>query len=197
MATPPDFTAGAILTAAQLNQIGMWKITPTVSGTGVSVASNGDVTLTAAPEPFITAFNADFLNYRILFQLTAFTGGASGVFMRMASGTTPNTTALNYRNVGYENAYTGGAAGVVSNNGTVASWNVGRVDNTGQFSAFTCDVLAPFATAYTNFNSTFRDFAISGLQNGYLQVTTSYNGFNLRTNGTNTMTGTVQVFGYN
>jgi hypothetical protein len=196
MATPPDFYAGDVLTAAQMSAVGMWKITPTVSGTGVSVNSAGDVVLTAAPEPYINAFNADYRNYRIILQLTAFGGGAASLAVRMASGTTPNTTAANYRNVGYEAGY-GGALGTVNNNGSTAGWNVGRVDSSGQTSGFIMDIQSPFASAYTQYSSVFRDWAVSGYQSGYLQVVDSYNSFNPRIGGTNTMTGIIQVFGYN
>jgi hypothetical protein len=197
MATPPDFYAGDVLTAAQMNAVGMWKITPTVSGTGVTVNSAGDVVLTAAPEPYINAFSADYRNYRIILQLTAFSGGAASLAVRMASGTTANTTASNYRNIGYEAGYGASSLGVVGNNGSTAGWNVGRVDSSGQTSGFIMDIQSPFASAYTQYSSVFRDWAISGYQSGYLQVVDSYNSFNPRIGGTNTMTGIIQVFGYN
>ena len=196
MATPPDFTTGQVLTSQAMNAVGLWKITPTVSGTGVTVSADNDVVLTAAPEPYITAFSADYRNYRIICQLTAFSGGAAGLTVRMASGTTANTTAANYRNVGYESGY-GGSIGTVGNNGSTAGWNVGRVDSSGQTSGFIMDIQSPFATEYTGYSSVFRDWAIAGYQSGYLQVTTSYNSFNPRIGGTNTMTGTIQIYGYN
>lgn len=196
MATPPDFSTAQILTSAAMNAVGLWKITPTVSGTGVTVASDGDVVLSAAPEPFITAFNADYRNYRILCQLTGFSGGAASLAVRMASGTTPNTTAANYRNVGYEAGY-GGALGTVNNNGATAGWNVGRVDGAGQMSGFVVDIQAPFVAEYTQYSSVFRDWAVSGYQSGYLQVTTSYDGFNPRIGGASTMTGRISIYGYN
>ena len=197
MATPPTFTSGAILTAAQMNAVGMWKITPTVSGTGVSVASNGDVVLAAAPEPYITAFNADYLNYRIICQLTAFSGSTASLTVRMASGTSANTTAANYRNVGYEAGYSSASLSAVGNNGATAGWNVGRVDASGQTSGFIMDIQSPFATEYTQYSSVFRDFGVAGYQSGYLQVTTSYNTFNPRIGGSSTMTGRIEIYGYN
>jgi hypothetical protein len=197
MATPPDFTAGAILTAGQMNAVGLWRITPTVSGTGVTVAADGVVTLTAAPDPYITAFSADFRNYRIFTTITAFSGGSAAVVMRPASGTTPNTTAANYRNVGGETAYSGSSVGIVGNNGATASFNVGRVDGGTQFGSIITDVMNPFTATFLSYNSTFRDGGFSGYQDGFLTVTTSYNGFNIRTNGTNTLTGTIDVFGFN
>lgn len=197
MPTPPDFTAGSILTAAQMNQIGAYRIIPTVSGTGVTVNTDGLVTLTAAPEPYITAFSADYAHYRIYVTITAATGGASGIFMRPSSGTSPNTTAANYRNVGGETAYSGSSVGVVGNNGSTAYWNVGRFDGGTAFGSIIIDIMNPFAATFTSFNTSFRDGSFAGFQDGYLTVTTSYNTFNIRTNGTNTLTGTIQVYGFN
>jgi hypothetical protein len=195
MATPPDFTAGQVLTAAQMNAVGLWKMTPTVSGTGASV-SNDDVILTNAPEPFITCFTADFANYRILFDVTAMsTGTASPWAFRLANGTTPNTTAANYFNSQEERPYTG-AFVAVQNNGTIASWQVGRgQDGTG---SIIIDIFNPqSSTRNTYYTSSYSDKAASGVTGGYLSVTTSYTGFNLRLDGTKTFSGTIRIYGYN
>ena len=197
MATPPDFTTGQVLTSAAMNAVGMWKITPTVSGTGVTVTSDGSVTLTAAPDPYITAFSADFRNYRIFTTITGFSSGSAAVVMRPAVGTTPNTTAGNYRNIGGETAYSGSSVGIVGNNGATASFNIGRVDSGTAFGSIITDVMNPFTAVFLSYNSTFRDGGFAGYQDGYLNVTTSYNTFNIRTNGTNTLTGTIEVFGFN
>ena len=197
MPTPPDFTAGSILTAAQMNQIGAYRIIPTVSGTGVTVNTDGLVTLTAAPEPYITAFSADYAHYRIYVTLTAASGGASGINMRPASGTTPNTTAGQYRDVGGQTGYGGTAVGIVANNGASAQWNVGRYDGGTAFASMIIDIMNPFAAIFTSFSANYRDGSFAGYQDGYVNVTTSYNGFNIRLNGTNTMTGTIQVYGFN
>jgi hypothetical protein len=43
MATPPDFSSGAVLTAAQMNSVGLWLVkTQTVGTTVSSVAVTGD-----------------------------------------------------------------------------------------------------------------------------------------------------------
>ena len=194
----PDFSPGEVLTAANMNQVGMWKITPTVSGTGVTVGSNGDVILTAAPDPFITCFSNKFRNYRIICQLTGFSGPAAAVVWRPANGTTPNTTAANYFNSGADQPYSGGAVGPVSNNGAFAQHNISRVNGGNDFSNFIADIMAPFSsTERTCYASTYRDTGFYGWHGGALSVTTSYNTFNLRTNGTNTMTGRISIYGYN
>ena len=54
MATPPTFSSGAVLTAAQMNSVGMWLVKTQTVGTAVS-----SVTVTGA-------FSADYDNYLIL-----------------------------------------------------------------------------------------------------------------------------------
>jgi hypothetical protein len=175
---------------------GMQKITPTaVSGTGVSI-SGSNVILTAAPEPYITCFSSEFSHYRIMGYLTAFTGGAAALTVRMANGSTANTTAANYRNFGYEGGYSSSAVSGVNNNGSTAGWNVGRVDGSGQHSSFIMDIQNPFDVVFTSYSSNFRDYLYGGVQNGMLQVTTSYDGFNPRIGGSNTMTGVIQIYGF-
>lgn len=191
-----DASAWVAPNSTTANPPGLEKITPSaVSGTGVSI-SGSDVILTAAPEPYITCFSSSYRHYRILLHLTAFGGGAAALTVRMASGTTANTTAANYRNVGFEAAYNAASLSTVANNGATAGWNVGRVDSSGQFSTFVMDIQNPFESTFTAYNSNFRDYGIAGVQNGFLQVTTSYDSFNPRIGGTNTMTGVIQVYGY-
>jgi hypothetical protein len=36
MATPPDFSSGAVLTAAQMNSVGLWLVKTQTVGTAVS-----------------------------------------------------------------------------------------------------------------------------------------------------------------
>lgn len=77
MATPPDFTAGQVLTAAQMNKIGLWHV-KTVTG------GNGAATLLVSD-----AFGPDFDDY-----LITLSGGAIGTVtnIRMRLG----TSATNY-----------------------------------------------------------------------------------------------------
>jgi hypothetical protein len=63
MATPPVFTAGQVLTAAQMNDIGMWLVGSSDYTTVTSVTLN-DV------------FTSDFRNYKLFWSQT--TGASSG-----------------------------------------------------------------------------------------------------------------------
>jgi hypothetical protein len=83
MATPPDFSSGAVLTAAQMNAVGLWKIT---SGT-VTSGTSFDLT---------SVFTSDFDSYKlVLTQIrTGSTGGS--VQFRLLSGATPVSTGYYY-----------------------------------------------------------------------------------------------------
>ena len=58
MATPPTFTSGSILTSAQMNAVGLWKI------------ASGSTTNTSALD-VNSVFSSDFDNYRIVVQMAS------------------------------------------------------------------------------------------------------------------------------
>ncbi len=87
MATPPTFTTGAVLTAAQMSQVGLWKIATS------SFTSQTTV-------PIDNVFSADYDDYEILIDITASaTNGNIGMQLNIAG--TP--TATNYTTVRIEN----------------------------------------------------------------------------------------------
>jgi hypothetical protein len=64
MATPPDFTAGQVLTAAQMNKIGLWVVkTETAFSAAASVTAD-------------SVFTADFTNYVLKLRYTTSTTGS-------------------------------------------------------------------------------------------------------------------------
>lgn len=176
---------------------GLWKIIPTVSGSGTSVAANGNVTLTAAAEPYITCFNDSYAHYRVIADFTAFSSSIANIAIRMANGTTPNTTAANYRDTFQDITFSAAGVGNFSNNGTGAFIRVGRTTTTAQYSSFVIDILSPKETKNTMVTGTGMDADVTFRSAGLLTVTTAYDGFNLRIDGTKTLTGTVRVYGYN
>ena len=79
MATPPDFVAGQVLTAAQLNKIGMWEVgTQTSFSAASSVLANN-------------VFTSDYEQYLLLIRYTT-TSNTIGLRLRV-SGT---SAATNY-----------------------------------------------------------------------------------------------------
>ena len=184
MATPPDFTAGAVLTAAQMNKIGLWHITTVTDGNGAASVAVADV------------FSADFTDYRITIS-----GGtiATAQNLRMRLGATAtgyyagytltswntggttlsggDNNATYWTQVGYQSATNGADGGIILSN--------------------------PFASARTGFtlqHSQYSTAAGAGsiVGAGFLNNSTSYTGFTLyTTTGNWTADVTITVYGYN
>jgi hypothetical protein len=102
MATPPDFTSGAVLTAAQMNSVGLWKV--------------GSTTITSATTAVLDGcFSSDFRDYLLTVDIT---GGTSNteLAMRFRVGGVAAATNYNYAQFGTQadgtvaNGTSGGAA---------------------------------------------------------------------------------------
>lgn len=179
MATPPDFVAGAVLTAAQMNKAGLWLIKVEAIGTTVSsVVVSG-------------AFSTDYDNYMILVS-----GGVASATNSL--NMTLGATAAGYYYSGIKLAsyaatsITGDAAqnttsfpGVVQ--GTTASLH-GKIE-----------VFQPFATKNTHVHYVSSQSTTTGQwhsRGGYLADTTSYTAFTLTTSAGTITGGNVYVYGY-
>lgn len=195
MATPPSFTAGSVLTAAQMNQAGLWVMIPTsVSGTGSSIVSGkGQVSLSSCAAVTINGvFTADFENYLMLARLS-FTGGDTYVQLT-ASGTATAGTAYNWSMM---QAYSG--AGVT----TTRTANTGSVilmsNGNGVYQSATCDIFAPQLAQVTMFqtanlrNDGGYTVPANYLFYGNLNNTTQYDG--IKITGGGNMTGTISIYG--
>ena len=78
----PVFTAGEVLTAANMNQIGLWKV------------ASGSIALTTSPVNITSVFDdTKFSNYRVLFNVTN-RSGTNSFYIKFIAGTTP--TSVNY-----------------------------------------------------------------------------------------------------
>jgi hypothetical protein len=180
MATPPDFSVGQVLTAANMNAVGLWLVKTQTVGSGVS-----SVTVTGA-------FSADYDNYKIIY--TGYTGSASPVEpLKLRLG----ATATGY----YGNAalfeYTSTAlVGVNDNNQTFFRY-VGGSSTAG--SVTDIDLHAPFLASRTYIranNVNYSTFA-NGTYGGFLDNSTSYTDFTITAFTTGTFSGgTIRVYGY-
>jgi len=174
MATPPDFTAGQVLTAAQMNAIGLWHISRTTIGSAVSSVTVSD------------AFSADYDSYKII---VAGGDGSSGLSLTFTLG----ATVTGYKWAEIVQSYASPTPSS-SGNTNAASWNAGRGDTT--LLTMSMEIHSPFLAEYTTFQSLWSREGTIGRAGGYLDNTTSYTAFTITTS-TGTMTGgTVDVYGF-
>lgn len=152
MATPPDFTAGAILTAAQMNLSGSWVVKRDTIASGASSATISD------------AFNADYTHYRVLIHNISVAAGNPNVLFQLRTGSTTANTAYYY---GGTNSNFIGRTDVALAN--TSSWIAGYA-NTSAASTIDCMIYRPFEAATTNYYS----LAVSGI-NASLQIGGAHN----------------------
>ena len=179
MATPPTFVTGAVLTAAQMNTIGMHLIKSQTVGTGVSsVAVTG-------------AFSADYQNYRIIYSGGTASGAAQALNLRLGAATT------NYFNGATYVIYATNTNGNVAYNNTQTSFvYAGTADATmGNF--LDVDVLNPFdSTRFTGFGGSFIVTDVAGHTGGVHKSNTSFTDFTLLAASGTLTGGTIRVYGY-
>jgi len=190
MTTPPVFTTGAVLTAAQMNAVGMWKITPTtVSGTGVSITSN-NVTFSGSTEIICDGvFSSEYRDYLIMCDFSSTQEDSFNLQYR-----TGTTTATGYNSV-LVVLTSGTPAGGPSTGGTAI--RVGAT-NINAFHSLEAKIFTPnVASVPTRHHSTFNRSSSASIEFvvGTQTATTQFTGFRLSI-ATGTVTGTLQIYGY-
>ena len=177
MATPPDFSSGSVLTAAQMNAVGLWLVKSQAVGSGVSsVAVTG-------------AFSSDFDNYLITMN-----GGTCSTDASMSMILGASVTGY-YGFMTYGASTTTTIQGAGRNNAAAAAWVGGGT--TGQMCHVRVEVIGPFATKYTKLlNSAYQNANSYGTMQGEHRVATSYTGFTLSPDAGTLTGGTIRVYGY-
>jgi hypothetical protein len=176
MATPPDFVAGQVLTAAQMNAIGLWLVKSQTIGSAVS-----SVTVTGA-------FSADYDNYLITINNGA-GSAATDITLKFGSVTTGYAWSI----IG--NEYTATPAGTGSASDTTIRYN-GFINTTTGYTT-KIEVNSPFLSKQTSTRSTFVTVSGGYSTTGLLNTSDSYTSFIIApTSGTLTG-GTIRVYGYN
>jgi hypothetical protein len=186
MATPPDFTTGQVLTAAQMNAVGLWLI--------------DEVALTTVTNNISNVFSSDFNAYKIVVSnLNNATTSTRLVSLRFrnASG---NDSDANYF-FGY-NLHYGGTSATSAASGQTSSELAYIGDSANDCGAITMDIMNPFlstvATVYWYTAITWQpNVSAFVIRNGGggIAETTSYTGFSI-IGTTDNLSGTVRVYGY-
>jgi hypothetical protein len=177
MAAPPDFIAGATLTALQMNQVGMWKVKTISVGFGVSSVTFSDV------------FSADYDNY-----LITMSGGTGSANASISFQFITSTTGY-YGFMSYGDATTSTINGAGRNNQAQMNWIGGHT--AGQATFASVQVMGPFKAAYTRFsNGIYQSGNAYGTMQGEHRVATSYTGFTLSPDAGTLSGGIIRVYGY-
>jgi hypothetical protein len=181
----PVFISGEILTAANMNAVGLWLIkSQTVTGTPSAVV-------------IPSAFSADFDSYRVVISNLTMSANAytTNVFVKMHDGTNPVSANYNF-----------GVPRVDLGSGAVSSLfgalqTTGCIIGTGTGDKFSTafDILNPFNPSHTVFSG----LTVSAASNGYSgagsgmhQSSVGYPAFQVLVS-TGTITGgNISVYGY-
>jgi hypothetical protein len=181
--TYPTFAVGEILTAADMNKVGLWKIgTFALGGTATQIDN---------------VFTSDFDSYRIVFSNLTFSS-ADVVTLRLVDGVSPNVTS-NYYSSRIGVGSTGTVLGAAS--AAVSFWNANIVGTNTAASGGSLDIYNPNLSVATAFQSVGLDARTGGdfwrASGGWFNGTTSFEGIWISNlNGSLTMAGNVSIYGY-
>lgn len=175
MATPPVFSAGAVLTAAQMNAVGLWLIKSQTIGNAVSSVTVSDV------------FSSDFDAYKIIGSGGA---GSAETNIRLQLG---STTTGYYGFMAYGSYAGTTVSGTNDNNASLFS-HVGGADTGGFHLDF--DLISPYLSKSTEVGARARYSTVYGNYVGVQGSNTSFTGFTISTAAGTLTGGTIRVYGY-
>jgi hypothetical protein len=179
MATPPDFTAGQVLTAAQINAVGLWLVKTQTIGNAVTSVTVND------------AFSADYDTY-----LVTINGGvaSAGVDIQLRIG----NAAAGYYGTRIGTTYTSDTV-IVSRDNNTAQFGFAATGSTNslQMYAIIGSPFLPKITTLTAFVSLTATTGFGGTYNGILNNSNPYTSFELRSGATTLSGGVIRVYGYN
>lgn len=179
----PVFTTGEVLTAANMNQVGMWLVKTQTVGAGVSSVS------------VTNAFSSSFENYKI-----TWTGGTMSSVDNISIQLGPSSVS-GYNTSYYQSNFGATFAGALeyAGNANTSSWPYIGI-GTADAAQLNFELHQPFESKFTFIYSTRIFSATTGTANGCAGVhrqNQSYTGFTLLPLSGQTFTGgTIRVYGY-
>lgn len=174
MTTPPDFTAGSVLTAGQLNKAALWLVKTQTIGSGVS-----SVTVT-------DAFSADFDNY-----LVTISGGVASVGNALGVQLGATTSGYSYSFI--FNGYSNTVSGLGTTTGSNFLYGGAGSTTSLQMSA---TITSPYLAEWTYCSSSSVNSSWAGTMVGHLPNTTQYTDLTIVTSSGTITGGTIRVYGY-
>lgn len=182
MATPPSFTAGSVLTAAQMNAVGLWL----VKSQAVSTSGVTSVTLT-------NVFSSDFDAYRVIYSGGTLSTNDIGARFGPSSVSGYNTGY--YSTLFYANGNPGTFTLAQTQNQAEMAW-LGGGSTTTAYATF--DIINPYKATWTRFhNGSYQNNLNVGFTTGEHRSTGQFTDITIIGGGGATITGgTVRVYGY-
>ena len=188
-------TNGHILTADSTTATGIKWAAPAASASGLTLISATAVSAASAVN-IDGCFTSTYTNYRIIYSGTSNAGYTNVALLYRTSGTTDS----NAKYEGYVTRYNSASTTTqlyAYQNGTTGH----EIVTAGNGMCFVADVFSPQVTEYTSILSNgvggqvAEGRAIRTDGYGFFENTTAFDGFRLNA-GSDTMTGTVFVYGY-
>jgi len=189
MTTPPDFSVGQVLTASQMNAVGLWLITPTVTSVGGTAAtvSGGVVSIGSGNTSVtITAFSADFDNYLMTLHGVLAASANPGLYVQFGAATTSYYSVTPYY------AYDASGDGAVKRNN--GSELVAGFVGANHFASNTY-IFAPHDTQRTAVTGNYAGDLYNGTFSGMLANNTSYTNVKLSLPSNSFVAGKVRIYG--
>lgn len=176
----PDFSPGEVLTAAAMDQVGLWRL----GGGTFSVGTSGQS---------FTAFTSDYDNYQIVFSDVVCSSGLASLLFRFSASGTPSTTGY-YWAGSYESYATSPTR--TNFGGANGPYGMYLLDASTSYTIGTTSIVqAPNKAQWTMYRwqGTLQDNSVQG--NGVHKVNTAYDSFFLYTNQF-TISGKYDIYGY-
>jgi hypothetical protein len=175
--TFPNFVAGEVLRAQDMNAVGLWKV------------ASGTLTITTTPTNIAGVFSSEYKNYRVICRVTS-RSTSNRLDMRFITGVTPNTTSN----------FAGGIASDVSANTTLYFQRTNNdaqifLNTTTGTSTYILDICDPNLARQTVFSGHIQAGAPIYSFGGLVDNSNAFTGFQFFTT-TGTAAMEYQVFGY-
>lgn len=192
----PSFNSGEVLTAADMNAVGLWRVTScTVTSVGgtAATASNGVITVGNGNTSVTVnnAFSSNYANYKIILRVT---GSQTGdISMTLGNANTGYAYGLIYATTG-----AGDPPALINANFT-SFYYIGGHSTTE--SATAIEVFSPNLARPTQVESKYNRLEpgpgyITGTYTGLLNNSNAYTSFTIVPNGGTFTAGLIRVYGY-
>lgn len=180
MTTPPTFVSGAILTAAQMNSIGLWQTSSTTVGSAVS------------SHAVSSCFSTDYMNYKLVISGLTATDNGNVLYLKL-SGTSGSTY---FGNMIYNIPGTSSIGGVSSSNTSALGFFIATGSNSGVIT-IEATIGSPFLATSTNCIGNYAGRGYNGQFSHHDSNAASSTGFTIVPSAGTISAGTVKVYGYN